>query len=1366
MITPSQINFYNALTEQEQFVLKALALNAKTIDISDLQQHIRTKFPMVQKIITEILEKFVKAGLVKMGNIYSRPAFSVNPDFLIYICPQLNDMQLLWQQIIKKDTPTYYYFDRKEQYLPSLRNLLYTLCHSPKQYAEYETLFLKYFPSELTDCCAVILQNESYAPFLHLINTEIVKSTLGSICDHNLGNLVPSSQTISQIERLGASCKIDVEKIVLSIRKSQAFYQGNFAETVNNASPDNYSAIEKQAIVELMTGNAEESLKIFKKVLTSRAKDGYKSPLAFSSVYAPFYYLVALFCVDNQLSMPVFQKIFTWIQKHDGEFSHANFFATVVFFALNQKKSSYSGRIDNIKNEILNDDPTIFSLIQILILYLSGEKLKCSSQLLILAQKSCESDCWILAYEALFAMKSWFDDAEMNDLYETLSKKLNYQPVLSKIVRQENWEKSLNLLLGLKSASTKAQSAGKTAENTSRVVYYFSPKSRDIQPVLQTRQAKGWSAGRNIALKTFFNGDAKGMTDQDFRVAKTLYFHNNYYDSYYEFQKSVFPALIGHPYVFLNGTTDTPVEFVEAKPIISIKKELNKYRLTSDIKEFAEKIIVEKETNTRYRVYELTPRQQQILQIINEQFITVPEHGKEKLVALLGTFSAEGMSVHSDLVATENTQVAIREVPADERIRVQLLPFGDGLKAELYVKPFGDRPPYCKAGKGGKALISNEKDTQLQVKRNFEKEKANENILLDEIQGLESLNFSDDLMSFDEPLDSLYLLDVLRNHTDICVTEWPEGERFRLRGTAKGSNLKVSIKSGINWFNLNGELKVDENTVISLQKLLTLTATGHKQFIELGDGEFLALTKELKKQLDELRLFTTTEKDQLRLNKFASVALGDFFDTADLKADKQWKDFRKNIENTRLIDTPVPANLQAELRSYQEEGFRWMTRLSAWEGGACLADDMGLGKTVQTLAILLNRAALGAALVVCPVSVVGNWINEIQRFAPTLHIKTLGAGTKSRKETLNSLEAGDVLLVSYGLLQSEEKLMAEPDFATAVLDEAHVIKNYATKTSKATMQLKAHFRIALTGTPIQNHLGELWNLFNFINPGLLGSLQHFNDTFVKYTDEKSNKYLKKLIAPFILRRTKTAVLEELPPKTEIVKKITLSNEEMAFYEALRRQALENLSHSDSNSGAKHLQVLAEITKLRQASCNPLLVDSTIGIASSKMATFLDIVGELRENKHRALVFSQFVTHLALVRKELDKQGIKYQYLDGSTPQHQREENVRKFQSGEGELFLISLKAGGLGLNLTAADFVIHLDPWWNPAVEDQASDRAHRIGQQRPVTIYRLVAENTIEEKIIQLHATKRDLADTLLEGSDMSAKISLNELVELIRNV
>ncbi|MDR2470132.1 MAG: DEAD/DEAH box helicase, partial [Tannerella sp.] len=301
-------------------------------------------------------------------------------------------------------------------------------------------------------------------------------------------------------------------------------------------------------------------------------------------------------------------------------------------------------------------------------------------------------------------------------------------------------------------------------------------------------------------------------------------------------------------------------------------------------------------------------------------------------------------------------------------------------------------------------------------------------------------------------------------------------------------------------------------------------------------------------------------------------------------------------------------------------------------------------------------------------------------------------------------------------------------------------------------------------TPLQNHLGEIWNLFQFINPGLLGDLSHFADTFVRPTEEGVRKRLKKLIEPFILRRTKTAVLEELPPKTEIIRKIKLSDEETAFYEMLRRRAIESLENDSSPQGAKHLKILAEITRLRQACCNPALVAPETAIESTKLSTFLEIASELKDNGHRALVFSQFVSHLNIVRQALDKAGFTYRYLDGSTPAIRRAVEVRNFQSGQSDFFLISLKAGGLGLNLTAADYVIHLDPWWNPAIEDQASDRAHRMGQSRPVTVYRLVAEHTIEEKIIRLHNTKRDLAESLLEGSDRSAKLSANELMELIK--
>ncbi len=362
----------------------------------------------------------------------------------------------------------------------------------------------------------------------------------------------------------------------------------------------------------------------------------------------------------------------------------------------------------------------------------------------------------------------------------------------------------------------------------------------------------------------------------------------------------------------------------------------------------------------------------------------------------------------------------------------------------------------------------------------------------------------------------------------------------------------------------------------------------------------------------------------------------------------------------------------------------------------------------------------------------------------------------------------DVLVVSYGLLNQEADLLASIEWHMIVLDEAQAIKNVAAKRSQAAMNLKGRMRLLTTGTPIENRLDELWTLFNFINPGLLGSQDRFTARFAvpieRNNNRESKRRLKKLIQPFILRRTKAQVLEELPPRTDVILQVEMSPEEAAFYEALRQQALERLEYDDSPVGQKHLKILAEIMRLRQACCHPRLVAPKSSIPSSKLELFGEVVSELIENRHKALVFSQFVGHLKLLREYLDARDIEYRYLDGSTPPRERKREVDAFQAGWGDLFLISLKAGGLGLNLTAADYVIHMDPWWNPAVEDQASDRAHRIGQQRPVTVYRLVSRNTIEEKIVRLHQEKRDLASSLLDGSDMVGRMSADDLLKLIR--
>jgi SNF2 family DNA or RNA helicase len=340
-----------------------------------------------------------------------------------------------------------------------------------------------------------------------------------------------------------------------------------------------------------------------------------------------------------------------------------------------------------------------------------------------------------------------------------------------------------------------------------------------------------------------------------------------------------------------------------------------------------------------------------------------------------------------------------------------------------------------------------------------------------------------------------------------------------------------------------------------------------------------------------------------------------------------------------------------------------------------------------------------------------------------------------------------------------------------VLDEAQFIKNSQTKTSQAIRRIDADWRIGLSGTPLENHLGELWSLFRTISPGLLGSWERFRRRFAdpieRHKDGDRRESLARLVRPFILRRTKDKVLRELPPRTEITLNAELSQAERRKYEEARLAALAELSgvsEGDQKAGQQRIRTLAWLTRLRQLACHPRLVDATWKKSSAKLDLLMSLVEELRQEEHRALVFSQFVKHLTVIREALDAQGVTYQYLDGTTPAKERQRRVDAFQAGEGELFLISLKAGGTGLNLTGADYVIHLDPWWNPAVEDQATDRAHRIGQQRPVTVYRLVAEDTIEEQILSLHADKRELVAGVLDGTDRAASMETADLIRLIK--
>ncbi len=451
-------------------------------------------------------------------------------------------------------------------------------------------------------------------------------------------------------------------------------------------------------------------------------------------------------------------------------------------------------------------------------------------------------------------------------------------------------------------------------------------------------------------------------------------------------------------------------------------------------------------------------------------------------------------------------------------------------------------------------------------------------------------------------------------------------------------------------------------------------------------------------------------------------------------------------------ERPTPPGLQAELRDYQRVGWSWLAAMREQELGCVLADDMGLGKTIQALALLLAEPASRPCLVVAPRSVLRNWQQEAERFAPELRVGLLHG--PRRAEGLAELAAGalDVLITTYAVLRLDAESLRRQRFGTLVLDEAQAIKNPDSQTAKAARSLQADHRIALTGTPVENHLGELWSLFEFLNPGFFGGRTRFEGTLggpAAAGDARAIQILRARVQPFILRRLKSEVASELPPRTDVVLRCPMSKVQRAGYERARTGGLSALGQDDRRP--RRMRVLEILTRLRQASCHAGLLPGGDPLApSGKLDVLCETLAEVIDEGHRALVFSQWTTLLDLVEPRLLDLGLGFLRLDGST--RNRSELVERFQAPDGPpVFLISLKAGGTGLNLTAADHVFHLDPWWNPAVEQQATDRAHRIGQERPVIAWKLVAEGTVEERIVALQDRKRALAESVLHGQGVA---------------
>ena len=572
------------------------------------------------------------------------------------------------------------------------------------------------------------------------------------------------------------------------------------------------------------------------------------------------------------------------------------------------------------------------------------------------------------------------------------------------------------------------------------------------------------------------------------------------------------------------------------------------------------------------------------------------------------------------------------------------------------------------------------------------------------------------------------------------------------------TSVQVGIQEAGDWFDVRGTVRFGDIEVPFIR------LRGHilqrRREFKLPNGQIAIIPEEWFTDYLELFAFGEETADGLNLRRHHLALVADL-QSNELATVRMGRKLAKLRDFAEVEDHPLPIGFQGELRPYQKAGYNWLRFVQDYHFGGCLADDMGLGKTIQTLAMLLNRRESGeaqgaASLLVLPTSLVFNWMSEAQKFTPDLRVLAY-TGTY-RDKNPDRFADYDMVLTSYGIVRLDTELLASYKFDYVILDESQAIKNPSSTTSQAVRQLRSKHRLILTGTPVENSTMDLWSQMSFINPGLLGTQAFFRKEFLKpiekHQDEGRTKRLHALIKPFILRRHKAQVAKELPEKTEQLSYCSMTEEQAHAYEETksfyRNKILRNLD--EHGPASTQFLLLQGLTRLRQIANHPRLADENYAHESGKLREVLRMIRNVVAEGHKVLVFSQFVQHLALVRTALDERQLAYAYLDGAT--RNRPAEVTRFQETESlKIFLISLKAGGIGLNLTAADYVFILDPWWNPAVEAQAVDRAHRIGQQRPVFTYKFITQGTVEEKILALQRRKLALVSELIATDEAVIK-------------
>lgn len=587
-------------------------------------------------------------------------------------------------------------------------------------------------------------------------------------------------------------------------------------------------------------------------------------------------------------------------------------------------------------------------------------------------------------------------------------------------------------------------------------------------------------------------------------------------------------------------------------------------------------------------------------------------------------------------------------------------------------------------------------------------------------------------------------------------------------------SVGVSVSSGLL------DLEIDTEN-ISREELLDVLK-GYKlrkKYYRLKNGDFVNLEDEnlqmLKELMDTMHLPPKEFiKGKIHLPIYRTLYLDKLLEEKEGVYTNRDHTFREMVKNFKTIsdaDYEVPASLKRVMRGYQENGFKWLKTLQSCQFGGILADDMGLGKTIQAISFILSERKKGVTtLVVAPASLVFNWGEEFDRFGSALKVQLITGDQQERQQKIEAYADYDVSVTSYDLLRRDISFYEGKKFTYQVIDEAQYIKNHTTAAAKAVKVIDSQMRIALTGTPIENRLSELWSIFDYLMPGFLYSYEVFKreieTPIAKYDDKDAMGRLRRMVGPFIMRRLKSDVLKDLPDKLEEVRYIKFDKVQQTAYDAQVVHMQEMLAGQDDDDFNKNkLKVLAELTRLRQICCDPSLCFDNYKGESAKLDSCVELMQSAIDGGHKMLLFSQFTSMLDLIKKRLDEQGIDYYVITGETSKEKRLQLVKAFNQDEVPVFLISLKAGGVGLNLTGADVVIHYDPWWNIAAQNQATDRAHRIGQTKKVTVYKLIARHSVEEKILKLQETKRDLAEQVMNGElGQLGSMSKDELMDLLR--